>query len=163
MNQPEEHSRYGLGRLTTAVPKVAGLGRLQNRIELVTEAQHADLQDRIAALAERIEGVEQHVTTAAADTTTSVTAFVKAENVELVRMLRQQGDAADEVAEVLGRTLARLGAEVETLAKAVERLEARLDRADAGGGGGGNAGGSGEGHSGADRPDRTPAGEDRPG
>jgi hypothetical protein len=42
-------------------------------------------------------------------------------------MLRQQGDASDEVAEILGRTLARLGAEVEALSQAVERLEARLD------------------------------------
>lgn len=163
MNQPEEHSRYGLGRLTTAVPKVAGLGRLQNRIELVTEAQHADLQQRLVTLAERLDGLERTVGSTGSETEAAVTAFVKTENVELVRMLRQQGDAADEVAEVLGRTLARLGAEVETLAKAVERLEARLDRADAGGGGGGNAGGSGEGYDGADRPDRTPAGEDRPG
>jgi hypothetical protein len=45
---------------------------------------------------------------------------------ELARMLRQQGDASDEVAETLGRSLARLGAEIDVLSKAVERLEDRL-------------------------------------
>jgi hypothetical protein len=42
---------------------------------------------------------------------------------EVQRMLRQQGDASDEVAEILGRTLARLGAEVETLSGALDRLD----------------------------------------
>ena len=44
--------------------------------------------------------------------------------VELNRVLRMQGDAADQVAEVLGRTLTRLSAEVEMLAGAVEGSEA---------------------------------------
>lgn len=47
---------------------------------------------------------------------------LRAEMVEVARMLRQQGDAADEVAETLGRTLARLSAEVDHLAEAVARL-----------------------------------------
>jgi hypothetical protein len=42
---------------------------------------------------------------------------------EVQRMLRQQGDASDEVAETLGRTLVRLSAEVEALSEAVDRLE----------------------------------------
>ena len=41
--------------------------------------------------------------------------------VELTRMLRMQGDASDQVAEVMGRTLARLSAEVEALAGALDR------------------------------------------
>lgn len=105
------------------MPSLTGVDKLQDRVEFLTEAQHADLQSRMVALAARLDEVEEKVTT-------TVTSTVKAENVELVRMLRQQGDSADEVAEVLGRTLARLGAEVETLAKAVERLEARLDATD---------------------------------
>jgi hypothetical protein len=47
---------------------------------------------------------------------------LRAELTEVQRMLRQQGDAADEVAETLGRTLVRLSAEVEALAMAVDRL-----------------------------------------
>lgn len=49
-------------------------------------------------------------------------------NVE--RILADQGDAADEVAETIGRTLTRLSAEVESLAIEVLRLRERLDRAD---------------------------------
>jgi predicted RecB family endonuclease len=48
---------------------------------------------------------------------------LRVEFTEIHRMLRQQGDASDEVAEILGRTLARLGAEVEALSEAVDRLE----------------------------------------
>lgn len=47
---------------------------------------------------------------------------LRAEMVEVARMLRQQGDAADEVAEALGRTLVRLSAEVEELSEAVRDL-----------------------------------------
>lgn len=47
---------------------------------------------------------------------------LRAEMVEVARMLRQQGDASDEVAEVLGRTLVRLSAEIDELG---EHLEAR--------------------------------------
>ncbi|HEX6394483.1 MAG TPA: hypothetical protein VFZ97_13680 [Acidimicrobiales bacterium] len=48
-------------------------------------------------------------------------------NVE--RILGDQGDAADEVAETIGRTLTRLSAEVNSLAQEVVRLRERLDRA----------------------------------
>jgi hypothetical protein len=88
------------------------LDNLQERLEAVTEAQHADLRRQITELGEH--------------TVEAILTGVRAENVELTRMLRQQGDASDEVAEILGRTLARLGAEVEALSQAVERLEARL-------------------------------------
>ena len=48
-------------------------------------------------------------------------------NVE--RILADQGDAADEVAETIGRTLTRLSGEVNSLAQEVVRLRERLDRA----------------------------------
>ena len=53
---------------------------------------------------------------------------IRQELVEVERMLRQQGDAADQVAEALGRTLVRLSAEVEDLSEALVRAEGRLDR-----------------------------------
>jgi ubiquinone biosynthesis protein UbiJ len=49
--------------------------------------------------------------------------------VELTRMLRMQGDAADQVAEALGRTFTRLSAEVESLSEAVGQLRAGADEA----------------------------------
>ncbi len=49
---------------------------------------------------------------------------------ELRRILADQGDAADEVAEALGRTLTRLSAEVSDLGAEVVRLRARLDHLD---------------------------------
>jgi hypothetical protein len=45
---------------------------------------------------------------------------VRKEMEELARMMRQQGDAANELAETFGRSLIRLS-------KAVEDLQARLD------------------------------------
>jgi hypothetical protein len=53
-----------------------------------------------------------------------VTASTLAALDEANKMMRIQGDADDELAETLGRTLARLSAEVEALADAVARLEA---------------------------------------
>jgi hypothetical protein len=44
---------------------------------------------------------------------------------EVTRMLLMQGDAGDQVAEILGRALTRLSAEVETLGNAVEALQAK--------------------------------------
>jgi len=57
-----------------------------------------------------------------------VTEAVRAEFVELHRILRQQGDAADEIAETLGRTIARLSAEVEALTEALHELHERVVR-----------------------------------
>ena len=45
---------------------------------------------------------------------------LRSDLVELNRVLRMQGDAADQVAEVLGRTLTRLSAEVEMLTGALD-------------------------------------------
>lgn len=73
------------------------------------------------------EKVSAEVTTkVSAEVTARVTqdllGALRAEMVEVARMLRQQGDAADEVAEALGRTLVRLSAEVEELSEAVRDL-----------------------------------------
>lgn len=59
----------------------------------------------------------------------TVAESVRSEMRELARMLRQQGDAADEMAETFGRTLARLSV-------AVENLHARLEALDGGAGAG---------------------------
>jgi hypothetical protein len=48
---------------------------------------------------------------------------------DLARMLRQQGDAADELAEVFGRTLLRLSETVDELRARLDRLD-RLDTAE---------------------------------
>ena len=53
---------------------------------------------------------------------TSEVEGLRSDLVELNRVLRMQGDAADQVAEVLGRTLTRLSAEVEVLSGAVESV-----------------------------------------
>ena len=73
---------------------------------------------------------------------TTVAESVRAEMRELARMLRQQGDAADEMAETFGRTLARLSV-------AVENLHARLEALDGGGSAGGPSGGSSGGSAGS--------------
>jgi hypothetical protein len=52
--------------------------------------------------------------------TEKATEDVRRDIVELTRMLRMQGDAADQVAEALGRTLARLSAEVDVLGEALD-------------------------------------------
>ena len=59
---------------------------------------------------------------------------LRADYVELTRMFRMQGDAADQVAEALGRTLTRLTAELESFGGGLEELEEHLetDRADHG-------------------------------
>lgn len=57
------------------------------------------------------------------------TANLRSDIAELTRMIRMQGDAADEVAEVMGRTLARLSAEVDALSLAIEGSQARREEA----------------------------------
>jgi hypothetical protein len=69
--------------------------------------------------------VDESAQKAGAQVTVGVEQTVRDEMRELARMLRQQGDAADELAETFGRTLLRLS-------EAVEDLQARLDRLEAG-------------------------------
>lgn len=64
----------------------------------------------------------------AADTAERSVAEINARISETQRIIADQGDAADEVAETIGRTLTRLSAEVTALASEVERLNQRLER-----------------------------------
>lgn len=66
-----------------------------------------------------------------AGTAAEVNRSLLPELAELRRILGDQGDAADEVAEALGRTLARLSAELTDLGAEVVRLRQRLDQLDA--------------------------------
>jgi hypothetical protein len=50
---------------------------------------------------------------------------------DLRRILVDYGDAADQVADTLGRVLARMTGEVESLAEEVTRLHERLDKLEA--------------------------------
>ena len=47
---------------------------------------------------------------------------------EIERVLGDQGDAADEVAETIGRSLTRLSAEITALTAEMDRLNQRLAR-----------------------------------
>ncbi len=51
--------------------------------------------------------------------------FLRSEVAEVYRILGQQSDAADEVAEALGRTITRLSAEVSRLTEALAEFEER--------------------------------------
>lgn len=66
----------------------------------------------------------------AADTAGSAVQQVVARIGDVERVLGDQGDAADEAAEVFGRTLARLSAEVTALSAELTRLRELLDRSD---------------------------------
>ncbi|HWD56580.1 MAG TPA: hypothetical protein VG346_15760 [Acidimicrobiales bacterium] len=77
------------------------------------------LRSRVDAWARLI--AEENSARVAEHVTVRVEAAVRDEMTELARMLRQQGDAADELAETFGRSLIRLS-------KAIEDLQARLDR-----------------------------------
>lgn len=57
------------------------------------------------------------------------TADLRSDIVELTRMIRMQGDAADQVAEVMGRTFTRLSSEVGALSAAVRELGAGAQQA----------------------------------
>ena len=65
------------------------------------------------------------------DSTAATVGALTPEFAELRRILGDQGDAADQVAEAVGRVLARLSGEVETLSDEVAHLQERLDRLEA--------------------------------
>lgn len=73
--------------------------------------------------------LERLVIRVAQQTADRVVQPVLARTEELERILGDQGDAADEVAETLGRAVTRLSAEVTSLATEVARLRERLDGA----------------------------------
>lgn len=64
----------------------------------------------------------------AAETAERSVSEIGARIAETQRILADQGDAADEVAETIGRTLTRLSAEVTALSSEVEQLNQRLER-----------------------------------
>jgi formylmethanofuran dehydrogenase subunit C len=91
----------------------------------VREAVIASLIDECRAVRE--EGRAQRSATEAEMTALrSDVGALRGDIVELTRMLRMQGDASDQVAEVMGRTLVRLSAEVEALAGALSRAGVAL-------------------------------------
>lgn len=75
----------------------------------VREAVTASIGDECRALRSDLEQLASEV------------GVMRRDLVEMTRMLRMQGDASDQVAEVMGRTLTRLSAEVEALAGALDR------------------------------------------
>jgi len=64
----------------------------------------------------------------AKDTAEESVGRISAHLVEIERIIADQGDAAGEVAEVIGRTLTRLSAEVAGLTAELSRLNERLER-----------------------------------
>jgi class 3 adenylate cyclase len=110
-------------------------GRFQELFSRLTAiedhlAHHMDDQARLksaiddqARLVERLDTLVRAQTEALTLTVGNETAALRADIVELTRMLRMQGDAADQVAEVLGRALTRLSSEVETLSEVVGKSD----------------------------------------
>ena len=82
----------------------------------VREALTASLGDEARAVREEVGALRSDL-----DHLGSEVGLLRRDMVEMTRMLRMQGDASDQVAEVMGRTLARLSAEVEALAGALDR------------------------------------------
>ncbi|HUE60665.1 MAG TPA: hypothetical protein VMO88_13885 [Acidimicrobiales bacterium] len=68
------------------------------------------------------------IRTIAADTADEAVYRVTERIQEVERILGNQGDAADEVAEVIGRTLTRLSAEVTALTSEIALLRERLEQ-----------------------------------
>jgi hypothetical protein len=68
------------------------------------------------------------IRTIAANTADEAVGRVDARIREVERILGDQGDAADEVAEIIGRTLTRLSAEVTALTSEVALLRERLEQ-----------------------------------
>ena len=65
------------------------------------------------------------------DAAAATAVAVAPEFAELRRIFGDQGDAADQVAETLGRVLTRLSGDLASLAGEVSRLHERLDRMEA--------------------------------
>jgi hypothetical protein len=65
------------------------------------------------------------------DTAAATVDALAPEFADLRRVLGDYGDAADQVADTLGRVLARLTGQLESLAEELARLHERLDRLEA--------------------------------
>ncbi len=101
-----------LARLAESTQRELELRQAVDTLTLLVANSVADINDKLDRLPARIAESATRVTE-------DMTEVVRAELVEVARMLRMQGDAADQVAEVLGRTMVRLSAEVNALADAV--------------------------------------------
>jgi hypothetical protein len=77
----------------------------------------------------RVRGARDRVLAPSVQQTSSeVGRILLPELAELRRILGDQGDAADEIAEITGRTLTRLSDEIADLRAAVTVLQERLDQ-----------------------------------
>jgi hypothetical protein len=76
-------------------------------------------------------GRDRWFAAAVRDTAAATVDALAPEFAEIRRVLGDYGDAADQVADTLGRVLTRLTGQVESLAEEVARLHERLDRLEA--------------------------------
>ena len=101
----------------------------------VNETTTRELADRLATMSVEIRSevngtVIREISALTAELSAKFSAemdALRADYVELTRMFRMQGDAADQVAEALGRTLTRLTAELESFGGGLEELEEHLE------------------------------------
>jgi glycosyltransferase involved in cell wall biosynthesis len=92
----------------------------------VAPASNPSPRNTVSQLRERAIG--GLIRTIAANTADDAVGRVDARIREVERILGDQGDAADEVAEIIGRTLTRLSAEVTALTSEVALLRERLEQ-----------------------------------
>jgi proteasome assembly chaperone (PAC2) family protein len=101
----------------------------------VNETTKRELADRLATMSVEIRSEVNGTVIREADGLTAELSekfsaemdALRTDYVELTRMFRMQGDAADQVAEALGRTLTRLTAELESFGGGLEELEEHLE------------------------------------
>ena len=91
---------------------------LRNGMEELWQATRQALEKLELLMLAQLEGLFSSVSSEAGGLHTDLE--------ELTRMIRMQGDASDQVAEVMGRALNRLSAEVETLSTVVPQLGAKV-------------------------------------
>lgn len=107
-----------LARLAEATQREVELREALDTLTLLVANSVGDINNKLDRLPAQIAE-------SATKATEDLTEVVRAELVEVTRMLRMQGDAADQVAEVLGRTMVRLSAEVNALTDTLEPLQGR--------------------------------------
>ena len=123
-----------------AAPLVAFCDRPRRAPDLLAPVGQPQLGDGytppVASLRSKLKAARDRVVVPVArETADRAVQPVLAETAQLLRVLGDQGDAADEVAETLGRTMTRLSAEITSLATVIDslatevgQLRDRLDR-----------------------------------